>query len=249
MRVSVVTAVLNAEKTVGKTLASVAAQSHHDIEQVVVDGGSTDQTLAIIERNPGRVSKLLTGRDTGVYDAINKGIKASTGDLVICLNAGDHYQSHEVIARMVAAFQRPEIGGVFANLDIVDPIDESRVIREYRVDGFTPDRLLWGMMPPHPTLMVRQSVYETFGLYDASFRIAGDFDFCLRVFLKGGVGYEHIPEALVTMSAGGLSNRHWWTFAFNTMEMHRACRQNGLSASWVKLASRLPRKWWQDSVR
>ncbi len=246
MRVSIVTAVLNAEKLVAKTLASVASQDHHDIEQIIVDGGSTDDTLALIEREPGRVKTIVGGKDTGVYDAINKGIRVSTGDLIICLNAGDYYRSDDVISRMVEIFQRSDVGGVFANLDIVDPTNESRVIRGYRVDGFTPDRLLWGMMPPHPTLMIRKSIYEQFGLYDASFRIAGDFDFCLRVFLKGRVPYAHIPESLVVMPAGGLSNRHWWTFAFNTMEMHRACSQNEVGANWLKLISRLPRKWLQD---
>jgi hypothetical protein len=132
---------------------------------------------------------------------------------------------------------------------ITDPEQPQRVLRHYRADGFEPRDLERGLMPPHPTLFLRRAVYARCGGYEPGYRIAGDFELCLRVFLKARVVYRHIPEALVRMPAGGLSNRGLRSVLGNTREIHAACAANGIETSWLKLFGRLPVKWFRGRVK
>jgi glycosyltransferase involved in cell wall biosynthesis len=243
VKISVVTAVRNGAATIGATLASVAEQTGADVEHVVVDGASTDDTVARIRAAGASVGRFLCEPDRGVYDAFNKGWRLSSGDVVGYLNSGDVYTTPRELARVAAAFERPDVDAVFGDVLIVDEHDLQRALRVYRSGGFRPSRLAYGFMPAHPTLFVRREFYERLDGYDPSFRIAGDYDFCLRLFLQERARYQYLgPGAMVRMPRGGLSNQGWrstWTI---TREMHRACRARGVPTSMLKLTSRLPAK-------
>lgn len=243
MKVSVVTAVLNGRDGIADTLCSVASQDYADIEHVIVDGGSTDGTLDIVRSCPSRVSHVLSGRDQGVYDALNKGLSVCTGDVVLFLHSGDVYSGTDSLRLLVEPFSDPTVAVTFGDIAITDPRDRDRVLRLYGAARFRPEALHRGLMPPHPTLAVRRRVYDTYGGYDATYKIAGDFDFCIRVLLKARASYRYVPRVLVRMPAGGLSNRGWRSLWVNTCEMKRACDSNGLASGWLALASRLPVKW------
>ena len=243
MRVSIVTAVKNGAAVIGETLRSIETQNYPLIEHVVIDGASTDATREIVLREGKRVAVMRSALDRGVYDAFNSGLAATSGELIGFLNAGDTYHSAQSIEHIVAAFDDPEVDAVFGNLVITDPEHPERILRHYRADGFKPEALTMGMMPPHPTLFLRRRVYDTFGGYDPQYVIAGDFDLCLRIFLKGRIKFRHIPETLVRMPAGGLSNRGWRSIVANTREIHSACAANGVPTSWLRLMVRLPLKW------
>lgn len=238
LKVSVITAVRNDERGIRTTLASIEEQEYGDIEHVVVDGASTDGTADVVRCAGGRVARFLSEADRGVYDAFNKGLALATGDVVGYLNAGDSYVNGAVVRRIAAEFETREVGAAFGDVVITDPDEPRRVLRRYRSGRFTPERMAWGYMPAHPTLFVRREAYARSGGYDADYRIAGDFDLCIRLFLKQKLHYAYLPEVLVRMPRGGLSNSGWrskWTI---TREMHRACRAHGISTSYPRLLSR-----------
>ena len=240
--VSIITAVRNGARDMPATLASVEEQDHPDIEHIVVDGASTDDTVGVVRRDGRRVARLVSEPDAGVYDAFNKGLQLATGDVIGYLNAGDTYTASDVVRRIAAQFALADVEATFGDVVIVDPANPDKVLRRYRSSSFTPARLAWGFMPAHPTLFIRRDAYERCGRYDPSYRIAGDFELCIRLFAEQKVRYAYLPDVLVRMPRGGLSNSGWrskWTI---TQEMRRACREHGLRTSYPQLFARFPVK-------
>jgi len=242
MKVSIITAVFNGEKSIVSTLESVAAQDHADIEHIIVDGGSTDATLERVKAHGGRVACVISEPDRGAYDAFNKGLRAATGEVVAYLNSGDSYVSRGAVSMLAGILSTGSVQAVFGDLLIVDSEDTSRIIRRYTSKHFRPKAMRYGLMPAHPTLFMRREVYRAVGEYDAQFRIAGDFELCVRAFVCRNTAYRYVPEPLVRMPSGGLSNRGWRSKWEITREMGRACRLNGLSTNWLWLCMRFPLK-------
>jgi len=242
MKVSVITAVRNGALAIPVTLASVATQSYVDIEHIVVDGASSDETVAVVRREGPHVETLVSEPDRGVYDAFNKGLRVARGQIVAFLNAGDAYSDPAVISTVVAAFADPALDAVFGDVDIV-PTDGSRgTIRHYRAHAFEPPRLADGYMPPHPALFVRRQALEAVGEFDESYQIAGDFEWCVRLFVGARARYAHLPMVLTRMPRGGLSNQGLRSAWIITREMRRACKAHAVSTSYPRLLARLPRK-------
>jgi glycosyltransferase involved in cell wall biosynthesis len=242
MKISIITAVYNGSRSIAATLKSVAQQDHEAIEHILVDGASSDDTVATIRSNGERVARLICEPDQGVYDAFNKGLRAATGDVVAFLNCGDTYVSSAVVSRMAAEFSDPSVQAAFADVLIVDADDETRVIRRYSSKPFTPGRMALGLMPAHPTLFLRREIYQSVGEYNTDYRIAGDFELCLRVFTKRAIRYRYVPEPLVRMLNGGVSNRGWRSKWDITREMQRACARGGVHTNFAKLCLRFPLK-------
>jgi glycosyltransferase involved in cell wall biosynthesis len=242
LRVSVITAVLNGAPSIARTLGSVADQDHEDLEHIIADGGSTDGTLGVVSANPGRRRRVISGRDSGAYEAFNKGLRAATGEVIAFLNAGDTYESPAVVGKALRALETFAVDATFADALIVDPVHSSRLIRRYSSRRFSPRAMAYGLMPAHPTLFLRRRVYAEAGEYDPTFRIAGDYEFCLRAFIGRGTTYRYVEEAWVRMPSGGLSNRGWRSKWEITKEMRAACRMNHVSTNWAKLCLRLPLK-------
>lgn len=242
MKVSIITAVRNGARDIRATLTSVEAQDYPEIEHVVVDGASTDGTADVVRREGRRVTRLLSEPDHGVYDAFNKGLGLATGDIVAYLNAGDRYIGADVIRRVAGQFESLGVEAVFGDLIITEQGQPEKVLRHYRSGKFSPPRLGWGLMPAHPTLFVRREAYAQTGGYDTSYRIAGDFELCVRLFIGEGISYAYLPEVLVSMPRGGLSNSGWRSMWTITQEMHRACREHGISTSYPQLLARLTMK-------
>jgi glycosyltransferase involved in cell wall biosynthesis len=245
MKVSIITAVYNGAAAIGATLDSVAAQDHDDLEHVVVDGASSDGTVELVRAKGARVSQLVSERDSGVYDAFNKGLALARGEWIGFLGAGDRFAGVDSISRLIAATRGVTADAVFADLAIVR--DDGTVSRRYRSGNFTTRRIGYGYMPAHPTLLVRRSVYEKFGAYDTSFRIAGDFEFVARAFARGATPFVHVPQILVLMQDGGLSNSGLRSSWIITKEMRRACRKNHVPSGWLRLLMRLPVKYLSEA--
>jgi glycosyltransferase involved in cell wall biosynthesis len=242
MKVSIITAVYNGEKSIVSTLESVAEQDHADIEHIIVDGGSSDATLQKVKAHGRRVARIISEPDRGAYDAFNKGLRAASGEVIAFLNSGDSYVSRGVVSRLVGVLSTGSVQAVFGDVLIVDSEDTSRVIRRYSSKHFGPKAMCYGLMPAHPTLFMTREVYRAVGEYDVQFRIAGDFELCLRIFVCRNTPYRWIPEPLVRMPRGGLSNRGWRSKWEISSEMLRACRLNGVSTNWLKLCLRFPLK-------
>jgi glycosyltransferase involved in cell wall biosynthesis len=228
LKITVITAGYNSEKTVGEAIASVAAQTHPDIEHLIIEGKSEDGSLVSIERAAHDRMALVSEPDTGIYDALNKGIARATGDVVGFLHSDDFFSHEGVLARIAAAFEDQSVEAVFSDLDYVSNADSGRVVRYWTTGPFSPGRLKWGWMPAHPTLYLRRSVYERIGSFDTSFRIAADYDFILRYFSQTTKHSVYIPEVFYKMRLGGESNRDLRRIKRKSLEDYRAIRRNGV---------------------
>jgi glycosyltransferase involved in cell wall biosynthesis len=226
MKISVITAVYNSEATIGEAIASVAEQTHPDIEHLVIEGKSSDGSLAVIERVAHHRMKLISEPDKGVYDALNKGILQATGDVVGFLHSDDFFAFDGALARVAEAFEDPDVEAVFSDLQYVSFADTSRVVRHWSTGRFSSGRLKRGWMPAHPTLYVRREIYERFGGYYTSFQIAADYDFVLRYFSRTVGKSVYIPDVLYKMRLGGISNRNWSRIRRKMREDLIAIRRN-----------------------
>jgi glycosyltransferase involved in cell wall biosynthesis len=242
MKISVVTVAFNAVQTIEETLESVASQDHGDIEHIVVDGASTDGTIEVLERNRGGLAKLITEPDRGIYDAMNKGIAASTGQVICFLNADDTYSESTVLAKVAEHMSDETLDAVFGDAEFVKGNDARRVIRRYRSDKFRPARIAWGWMPAHPALFLRRRAFEQAGKFRTDYRIAGDFELVARMFHGDALRYKYIPEVLVRMRTGGASTSGWRSTVLLNREVLRACRENGISTNLLMILSKYPFK-------
>lgn len=228
MHISVVTAVYNRAETVSEAIQSVQAQSFAHVEHVIQDGGSTDGTLAIIKQLAGPHTALVSEQDFGIYDAINRGISRATGNIIGLMHSDDFFAHTQVLEKVAKTMEDLSIDGVYGDLQYVASDDVTRVVRHWRSGEYTPDRLRHGWMPPHPTLYLRRQVFERWGLYDTSYRIAADYDAMLRYLCRGGIRLTYIPEVLVKMRVGGESNRSLERIVRKSCEDLRAIRANGI---------------------
>ncbi len=229
MKISVVTAVYNRADTVRDAIASVQGQTHGDVEHVVQDGGSTDGTLEVVRAAANPATALVSERDGGIYEAINRGIARASGDAIGLMHSDDMFASPHVLERVAEAFTDPDIDGVYGDLQYVSASDPSRVIRHWRSGEYRPERLARGWMPPHPTLYLRREVFDAHGLYDTSLQIAADYDAMLRYLLRGRIRLRYIPQVLVKMRVGGESNRSLERIVRKSREDLAAIRRNGLA--------------------
>lgn len=242
MKISIITAVYNRASTIESSVASVQGQSYGAIEHVIQDGGSTDGTLDLIERLTHSATCLVSERDDGLYDAINRGISRSTGDIIGLMHSDDFYAHPQVLAKVARAFEDPRVDGVYGDLDYVSASDTKKVVRHWRSGVYQPDLLSRGWMPPHPTLYLRREVFLQWGLYDTSFQIAADYDAMLRYLWRGRIHLAYVPEVLVKMRVGGVSNRSLGRILQKSREDYHAIRRNevgGLGTLLRKNASKL----------
>lgn len=240
--ISVVTAVYNRKKTVGEALESLFSQRYTGWESVVIDGGSTDGTLDVLQRFRSRISVLISEPDRGIYDALNKGIRASTGDAIGFLHADDALASDRVLGLIAEKFADPSVEAVYGDLVYVRESDTAHVVRHWRAGEYSRSKLARGWMPPHPTFYVRRSVYQQLGDFDTRYRIAADYDTVVRFLGRGNIMPHYIPEVLVRMRTGGVSNRSASTILCKSREDYAVVRENrigGLSTLLLKNLSKL----------
>lgn len=228
LKISVVTAVFNRAGSVATAIDSVQFQSWTNVEHVIQDGGSTDGTIDIIRKRSRSNTSLVSEHDGGIYDAINRGISRATGDIIGLMHSDDMFSHPRVLDKVAIAFTDPTVDGVYGDLQYVAADDPERVVRHWRSGEYHPSLLVKGWMPPHPTLYLRREVFDRFGLYDTSFRIAADYDAMLRYLVKGQLKLAYIPEVLVKMRVGGESNRSLGRIILKSREDLRALRNNGV---------------------
>ena len=206
MKVSIITVCRNAEASVESAIQSVLQQDYKDIEYILVDGKSTDKTISIIDKYKSRISKFISEKDEGMYFAINKGIKYATGDVVGILNADDFYLTEKIISRIVKEFQSKQTESVFGDLQYVKKENPKEIFRHWKSESYHSKLFLKGWMPPHPAFFVKRNCYEKFGAFNTSFSISSDYELMLRFLYKHKISSSYIPEVLVRMRTGGMSN-------------------------------------------
>lgn len=232
MKISVITAAYNSAATIADTLRSVNEQTHSDVEHIIVDGLSTDDTVAVVQEHGTRVSRVITERDRGIYDAMNKGLAAATGDVIGLLNSDDLYPHSDVLANVVAAFMaESELDAIYGDLCYVKQFDVTRNVRYWRSSEFKPGYFLHGWVPPHPTFFARREVYERLGTFDLNYRLAADWELLVRFMEVNRIRTRYCPHVFVHMRLGGATNRSWANVWKQNNEIWRAAKAHGLRPS------------------
>ena len=244
MKISIITAAYNSASTIADTLRSVAEQTHPDKEHVIVDGLSKDNTLSIIAQFP-HVAQCRSEKDKGIYDAMNKGLTMVTGDVVAILNSDDFYENEFVLSKVANAFEDPSVQVVYGDLVYIDPVKDNRITRYWKAGTYSASSFHYGWMPPHPAFFVRREVYEQLGNFNASLTCSADYEIILRMLLKHRLKAVYLPETMVRMREGGISNaslKHRWRA---NREDHKAWQLNGLKPYFFTLYLKPFRKIFQ----
>jgi glycosyltransferase involved in cell wall biosynthesis len=202
---SLVTVVRNGVATISDCLASVRKQTM-PVEHIVIDGGSEDGTLDVIRNEGGHVARVISEPDEGIYDAMNKGVRSATGEVVGTLNVDDFYPHDKVLDKVTQVFKDPSVDACYGDLQYVDATDPCRVVRHWRAGRCSKGKFYRGWMPPHPTFFVRRKFYALYGMFNADLGSSADYELMLRLLLKHDVSALYIPEVLVKMRTGGVSN-------------------------------------------
>ena len=232
LKISVITVCYNSDKTIADTLRTARSQTYENTEHIIVDGGSKDETLAVVATEVMRKHKLVSEKDKGIYDAMNKGIALATGDVVGFINADDFYPSPDVLAAVAAAFEASGADCCYGDLCYVQQDDVSKTVRYWRSAPFAPGLFGRGWCPPHPTFFVRREVYERLGGFDLSFKIAADVELMARFLEVGRISSHYIPQVLVHMRMGGTTNRSVSNVLKQNLEVRRGLLALDLGFSW-----------------
>ena len=228
MKVSIITATFNNRATIMDSVISTLSQQDVEFELIVVDGGSTDGTIEVLDGVDGRIDTLLSEPDQGMWDALNKGIRKAKGEVIGFMHSDDMFYDSQVLKDISFAFNDPRVDAAYGDLQYVDKTQVDRVFRQWNAGVFSTNKLSWGWMPPHPTLYLRRSVYEKTGNFNLQYSISADYDHILRVFSQPNFKSIYIPRVLVKMRVGGISNRNIRNIIQKSKEDYKALRSNGI---------------------
>ena len=227
-KVSIVTVCYNSGDTIEDTIKSVLNQSYSNIEYIIIDGLSTDNTLEIVNKYQDKIAEVISEKDNGLYDAINKGIELSSGEIVAILNSDDLYQDNKVIEDVITLFEKDSLETCYGDLVYVDRIDTSKTIRYWKSGEYEDGLFFKGWMPPHPTFFVKKEVYNKYGSFNLELKSAADYEIMLRFIHKNKVKIGYLPRVTVRMRVGGVSNVSILNRLKANREDRKAWEMNGL---------------------
>jgi len=236
MKVSIITATYNSESTIEMCLKSVLNQTYSDIEYIIVDGASKDKTLSIVKHftKAHKTIKIISEKDQGIYDALNKGIALATGDIIGFVHSDDFLANPNIITSIVEAFNINNADGVYGDLHYVSHKNTDNIIRNWVSQPFRQKLLKQGWMPAHPTLYLKKKVYDIHGAFNLEYSIAADYDYILRIFRLADLNFYYLPKTIVKMRVGGASNRSLKNIVQKTKEDYRAVKQNKIG-NWLTI--------------
>lgn len=237
MKISIITAAYNSAATIRDTLESVKKQTYSDIEHIVIDGASKDNTVEIVQQYP-HVAKWVSERDKGLYDAINKGIKLASGDYVGILNSDDFLAESDTIAKIVAALQQSNADAIYGDIAFVSPANLTKVVRHYSSKRFHPGRFRYGYMPAHPSFYAKKAHFEQFGYYKLDYKIAADYELLIRFLYTHQIKAVYLAKVIVYMRTGGVSNATIKSRYVLNQEIVKACRAHGIESNLLLLSGK-----------
>ena len=234
IKISLITVVRNGEATIAQCMASVFSQTIQPFEYIIIDGNSSDRTLDVIEEHRWSAVKVISEPDQGLYDAMNKGINSTSGDIIGLINSDDVYADNQVLQRVSDFFSgNPEIDACYGDLCYVKCNNLTKIARYWRSNQYKQGLFRNGWVPPHPTLYVRREIYKLYGGFDLSYCIAADFELMLRLFATHNIRTAHLPHVMVKMRLGGTTNRNLKNILLQNLEIRRALRSHNMSSSLV----------------
>jgi glycosyltransferase len=237
MIVSIITATYNSGFTIEDCVTSVNNQKYSKIGHIIVDGASTDDTIAIVKSIPNKIIAVISESDDGIYDALNKGINSTSGDIIGFLHSDDIFSSEYIIQKVCDVFNtNSNIDGVYGDLELVDKKNSNKVIRKWKSQQFHSKLLNRGWMPAHPTLFLKKEVYLKHGLFDLSLKISADYDYMLRIFKDKGLNFIYLPEVITKMRLGGASNSSLKKLIQKSVEDYQSLKKNKIQNPFIVLA-------------
>lgn len=236
MKISIITATYNSEAHIADCVKSVNSQTYDNIEHIIIDGASKDNTVKIIEETPNRVTKIVSEPDKGIYDAMNKGIRMATGDVIGILNSDDFFTSDDVTETVADAFNNNDIDALYGDVHFVDPDDLNKCVRYYSSAIFKPLLFRFGFMPAHPSFYMKKECYEKHGLYALNYKIASDYDLLIRYLHKEKIRYKYLKKDFVTMRTGGVSTENFKSRVTLNKEIVKACKKYGIKTNMLLLS-------------
>ncbi len=235
LKISIITAVYNRAECISNAVQSLQNQSWPNVEHIIIDGASTDGTLRVLHKHLDEQTVLISEPDEGIYDALNKGLKHATGEVVGLMHSDDFYADRFVLEDVAKAFSDPLVDAVYGDLDYVSNDDASVIVRHWSSGEYKLEKLKRGWMPPHPTLFLRRRVIDSWGGFDKKLKISADYDAILRYFYHGKIKPLYIPRVLVKMRLGGESNSSLVKIWLKTREDYIALRRNRVGGIWAVL--------------
>ena len=235
MKVSIITATYNSERTIKDTLTSVKQQTYQNVEHIIIDGASKDKTVNLLNLY-GHQGPMLTEADNGIYDAMNKGVAIASGDIIGILNSDDFYSDSKVLDKVVKVFEETGCDAVYGDLVFIDGKQTSKVVRKWVAGNYNKKLFYKGWMPPHPTVFIKKEVYEKYGMFNLKFKSSSDYELLLRLMFLKNIKVSYVPEVLVHMRTGGQSTRSLSNRLAAHKEDYLAWLSNGISPKWYTLA-------------
>ena len=232
MKVSIITVTYNSASYIADCIKSVNDQSYHNIEHIIIDGASSDNTLVIVNTLLSRISKVVSEPDNGIYDAINKGIKLASGKIIGVLNSDDFYHRNDLISQIVETFTDKSIQSVFGDVRFVNPKNLNKTVRYYSSKRFSPHLFQFGIMPAHTTFFTYKKYFTEFGYYKTDYEIAGDFELLIRFMHVNKLAYKYLPIDMLKMRTGGKSTKSINSTLTINKEVIRACKENGIKTNF-----------------
>ena len=245
MKISVITVCFNSDKTIEKTINSVINQNYKNIEYIIIDGGSTDDTIKIINQYRKNFSKFISEKDNGIYSAINKGIKLATGDIISVLHSDDFYFNEKVLSDVVNSFIINENLECLIGTTIMKKKLSENILRKYSPINFKKWMFYIGISPPHPSMFLKSLIYKKYGFYNENYQIAADFEFYLRLFLVNKINYKFTDSTYVVMNYGGKSTFSFKSNLVSSKEILSSLKDNKIYNNWFLILLRFPVKLLQ----
>lgn len=241
LKISIITVVWNNAATIKDAIDSVLSQTYQDIEYIIIDGASTDGTIEIVQSYGDMISKFISEKDNGLYDAMNKGLALATGDVVGILNSDDFYIDEFVIQKIIKEFEEKSVDSIYADLVFVKPENLDKIVRYYDSSKCMPSKFQYALYPAHPTFFVKKWVYEKYGVFKTDYKIGADFDIMARFLYTNKISYSYIKEPLIKMRIGGVSTS-FSSIWINSLEQLRVCKENGIKSNIFKILMKYPIK-------
>jgi glycosyltransferase involved in cell wall biosynthesis len=235
MKISIITVVYNNQSTINDAIKSILNQDYPNIEYIIIDGNSTDGTIEKIQKYKDHITHFVSEPDKGIYDAMNKGLKLATGDIIGILNSDDFYVNDNIISEIINEFEDKKVDLIFGDIVFVKPENLNKITRYYSSKDFHPDKFAWGWMPGHPSCFLKREIYEKYGYFKTDYKIAADYEILTRFMAKHGISYSYIPKVFVKMRTGGVSSANLKSNCILNQEIVRACRENGIKTNMPKV--------------
>jgi glycosyltransferase involved in cell wall biosynthesis len=245
MKISIITVSYNSGKTIRDTIESILSQDYPNIEHIIVDGASTDRTIDIVESYGNQIAKFISEPDLGIYDAMNKGIRLATGDIIGILNSDDFYEDQTIISNVIDTFIETGSDSIFGDLVFVKPSNLTKITRYYASSNFHPKLFAYGCMPAHPTFFVKRWAYEKYGVFRTHYKLAADYELLTRFLGIHKLSYTYLPQVLVRMRTGGASTKNLMSNWILNCEILQACAHLGIKTNWCKILSKYFTKVFQ----